>query len=92
MYVDVEEAVSYYDKQLQGLGRRFYNVFIASLIEIETKPFVHSYIRPPVRRYKIKKFPYKIFYIIKEDSIFVIGVSHAKRSNAFVRRRLKLPL
>ena len=92
VFLDAEEAVKYYEKKVPGLGRRFYNSFITSLGEIEHKPFTHSYIQPPVRRCKIKKFPYKIFFVVKENTIFIIGVSHAKRSNAFVKRRLKLPL
>jgi len=54
------------------------------------KPSAFSYVKKPVRRHLIKKFPYKIFYLITGDSIIVIGVSHAKRSNAFVRKRLRL--
>jgi hypothetical protein len=90
VFLDAEEAVKYYEKKVPGLGRRFYNSFLASLTEVETKPFVHSYLQPPVRRCKIKKFPYKIFYIINDKIIVVIGLAHAKRSNAFVKRRLKL--
>lgn len=43
-----------------------------------------------VRRYKIESFPYKIFYTLSKDTIFILGISHAKRGNAFVRKRLKL--
>ena len=92
VFLDAEEAVEYYEKKLPGLGKRFYNSFLFALTEIEKKPFVHSYILPPVMRCKVKKFPYKIFYVIESSTLFIIGVSHAKRSNAFVKRRLKLPL
>jgi len=92
VFLDAEEAVKYYEKKLVGLGKRFYDGFLFALTEIEKKPFVHSYIQPPVRRYKVKKFPYKVFYIIENTTIFIIGVAHAKRSNAFVKRRLRFSL
>jgi len=90
VFLDVEEAVIYYDKKLKGLGNRFYNNFITSLNEIEINPHNYSYIKNPVRKHIIKKFPYKIYYIATVDKIIVIGVSHAKRSNTYIKRRLKL--
>jgi toxin ParE1/3/4 len=90
VFSDAEEAVVYYEKKLPGLGRRFYTSFLSALNEIQLKPSTFSYIKKPVRRHLIKKFPYKIFYLTADDSIIVIGVSHAKRSNAFVRKRLRL--
>lgn len=90
VFLDAEDAVLYYEKQLTGLGKRFYNNFLASLHTIQQKPFTHSFVKEPVRRFKIEKFPYKIFYVVTDDTVNVIGLSHAKRSNAFVKRRLKL--
>ena len=87
---EAEEAVIYYETELTGLGNRFYNSFLLALNEIQLNPFAFSYIKKPVRRHIIKKYPYKIFYIITQQTIFIIGISHAKRSNAFVKKRLKL--
>ncbi|MCY7421470.1 MAG: type II toxin-antitoxin system RelE/ParE family toxin [Chitinophagaceae bacterium] len=88
--LDVEEAVDYYEKKVSGLGRRFYNQYLASVTDIQNKPFTYSYNVENVRRYKIESFPYKIFYTVTEKTILILGVTHAKRSNAFVRRRLRL--
>ena len=90
VFVDVDEAVDYYERKVNGLGKRFYNHFLTSLENIQNRPFTYSYVKEPTRRSKIESFPYKIFYLISDNTIFIIGVAHAKRSNAFVRRRLKL--
>lgn len=87
---DTTDIVSYYDKESQLLGKRFYNQYLQSISKIETTPFAFSYVKSPVRRCKISKFPYKIYYSINSDTILILGVAHAKISNAFVRRRLKL--
>ncbi len=87
---DVEEAVNYYEKKVSGLGKRFYKQFLLSLSDIQHKPLTYSYVKKPVRRCKIESFPYKIFYTLSEDTVSILGVAHAKRSNAFVRRRLRL--
>ncbi|MEJ7677931.1 MAG: type II toxin-antitoxin system RelE/ParE family toxin [Segetibacter sp.] len=90
VFVDIDEAVDYYEKKVNGLGKRFYNDFLASLTNIQNKPLTYSYAKDPVRRCKIETFPYKIFYLVSEDTIFILGVAHAKRNNAFVKRRLRL--
>jgi hypothetical protein len=89
VFLDAEDAVSYYEKKSKGLGKRFYKSFLNSLNEISAKPFVYSFVKEPVRRHLIKKFPYKIFYIVNGKTIIVIGVSHAKRSSAFIRKRIE---
>jgi hypothetical protein len=61
VFIDVDEAVEYYEKKAAGLGKRFYNHFLASLGDIQSKPFTYSYVKDPVRRCKIATFPYKIF-------------------------------
>jgi hypothetical protein len=88
--IDADEAIEYYEKKLQGLGKRFYLSFLRCLEDIQSSPFTYSFIKDPVRRHLIEKFPYKVYYIVTDETIFVIGVSHAKRSNAFIKRRLKL--
>ena len=90
VFADAEDAVIYYEKKSKGLGKRFYKNFLAALNEIQAKPFTYSFIKKPVRRHLITKFPYKVFYLVDGVTIFIIGVSHAKRSNAFVRKRIKL--
>lgn len=90
VFLDTEEAVKYYDTQLQGLGKRFYDSLLFSFAQIHAKPFTFSFVRKPVRKYKINRFPYKIFYLVTNKTIFIIGISHVKRSNAFVKKRIKL--
>ena len=90
VFLDTDEAVVYYEKQLKGLGKRFFKHFLLTLESIQTKPFTYSFVKDPVRRCRVEKFPYKVFYLVAEQTIFIIGLSHAKRSNAFVKRRLKL--
>ncbi len=78
VFVDMDEAIGYYENQLDGLGKRFYNHFLASLRDIQNQPLTYSYVKDPVRRCKIKSFPYKIFYLISDDTILILGVAHSK--------------
>ncbi len=89
VYFDVEEAFTWYNQQLHGLGDRFYNHFWSTIEILQATPFVHSYLKKPVRKCKMKKFPFNIHYIIEENQIIILGLVHLKRSNTFIRRRLR---
>lgn len=87
---DVEEALEYYNLKIDGLGHRFYLQYLITLSKIKSAPFYFSYVKKPVRRCKIPNFPYKVLYVINEEKVVIIGVTHEKRSNTFVRKRLRL--
>lgn len=89
VFVDVEEAIGFYNKKSNELATRFYQSFLNSLEEIRINPHYYFFISKPVRRHVIKKFPYKIFYVVEENKIVIIGISHAKRSNRFIKSKLK---
>jgi putative addiction module component (TIGR02574 family) len=60
--LDADEAVRYYEYRLLGLGKRFYTNLLSALNQLLSNPFSYSYVKEPVRRLRIEKFPYKIFY------------------------------
>ena len=89
-YADLDEAISWYENEAPGLGERFFLKVEEAKNRIAERPMSFSYIKKPVRRCMVDKFPYKILFIITGDVVFILGICHTKRSNAFVRRRLKL--
>ncbi|MDE3143748.1 MAG: hypothetical protein KGL19_06320 [Bacteroidota bacterium] len=90
VFLDAEEAILYYENQSSGLGKKFYDQFLLSLNNIQLNPFTHSFVKEPVRRCMVIKFPYKIYYLVYQETIFILGISHAKRSNAFIKKRIGL--
>jgi toxin ParE1/3/4 len=89
VFLDVEEAVIFYAKKSNKLGGRFYKNFLQSIEDIRLSPENYSYIHKPVRRHIIKKFPYKVYYIVLNEAIVIIGVAHVKRSNSYIKSKLK---
>ena len=69
VFVDAEDAFEWYNKQVEGLGNRFYHHFLATLDNIQANPFNYSYLKEPVRKCRMKNFPYKIYYIV---GVFII--------------------
>lgn len=88
--IDVDEAIAWYEKELKGLGYRFFSRLTESLEQLKTKPESYQIIYPPVRRILLKSFPYKILYLIQEPhAIVILGVIHTKRSNRYIKKRLR---
>jgi hypothetical protein len=75
---------------MTGLGDRFFLQILTSLNTIKENPFAFSFVKTPVRRCLIKKFPYKIYYLIDQATIVIIGIAHVKRSNRFLKKKLGL--
>ena len=89
VWFDLEQAITWYEKQKIGLGRKFFYKFEEGIERIIANPYAYKNITSEVKRALLKNFPYKIFYAISENEILIIGVFHSKRSNAFVRKRVR---
>lgn len=90
VWIDLEEAMTWYENSQRGLALKFFTNVEQAKEKILANPNAYQTIIPGVRRILIKKFPYKLFYTVSGNKIFIIGLAHAKRSNAYIRRRLKL--
>jgi len=44
---------------------------------------------PDIRSAKVKRFPYRVVYVVVGEDVDVIAVAHAKRRPTYWRRRLK---
>ena len=89
VWLDVDEAIGWYEKKSPGLGKRFYKSFDETLERIEKDPAAYFFISKNTRRVLFKNFPYKLIYSVSGNTIFILGVFHEKRSKASIRRRLK---
>ena len=89
VWIDVESAVDWYEHESNGLGQRFFQSYEKATTKILTNPYHYSYITKHVRRCPVKKFPYSVLYIVEENNIYLLAVVHRRRSNAYIRKRIK---
>lgn len=79
----------YYEKDYPGRGVRFVTAVDAALTQIAVAPLRFAILyEPDIRSAKVKRFPYRVVYLVVEDVIDVIAVAHAKRRPTYWRRRL----
>ena len=80
----------YYEKDHPGRGVRFVAAVDAVLTEIAASPLRFPLLyEPDIRSAKVKRFPYRVVYVIVDETVDVVAVAHAKRRPAYWRQRLR---
>ena len=76
---DLDDAFRWYEARLPGLGGAFLQSADTCFARIQSHPEAHAEVHPRVRRAPLPRFPYGVFYVIREDRIDVLAVYHARR-------------
>ncbi len=86
---EITEAFERYREISVDLGRDFLARFESALAVIRHNPNQGAFLRPPVRRVLLKRFPYLLVYLVKADEIFLVAVPHKRRRPFYWRLRLE---
>ena len=84
---DLKEAYSWYEDKRQGLGHDFLLHVAAGLNFIKRNPNIHPIEYRGTRKHLIKRFPYKIIYLVEKEQIIVLAVIHGRRRPALIKKR-----
>ena len=80
----------HYENDYPGRGDRFVAAVDVVLRDIAEHPERYPLLQEPdLRSAKVKKFPYRVVYVIIGEDVDVIAVAHAMRRPGYWRRRLK---
>lgn len=72
--VDIELAVSWYERQRRGLGSQFLDCMEIAIQNIIYSPEMYPICYLHCRRCLIRRFPFAIFYSIESDGIIIHSV------------------
>lgn len=78
---DVREARVWYDGQRPGLGVEFLAAVEDGLLTLETHADLAPVYYRGLRRILLRRFPYKLFYLLEGDRVEVLRVLHAHRDH-----------
>lgn len=76
---DLLEARDWYEQQGPGLGDGFAEAVDEMFARIEEMPELYAVMLRDVRRGKLRRFPYVVYYRVLTDRIEVIAVLHGSR-------------
>ena len=85
---DLTAVFDWYEDRRRGLGFDFLLQVDAALRLIARDPEMWAAGYRGTRKHLIKRFPYKIIYIIEKPKIIIIGVIHGRRSPMMIQKRI----
>jgi plasmid stabilization system protein ParE len=86
--LDLAEAYGWYEGRRIGLGEEFLSSVDACLESIRRWPGMYAVVHEDFRRALIRRFPYAVFYEVREATVTIYAVFHTSRDPGKWRRRL----
>ena len=77
---DVRSARLWYDRQSPGLGNEFLRAVETSLAMVERTPDLYATVDLAIRRARVRRFPFAIYYEIESARIVIYAVWHYRRA------------
>ena len=86
---DLDALYSYYEAVRVGLGEEFVLEVEGLLRGVESFPHAAPPVGKGVRVVRSRRFPYGIYYQVKEAEVVVIGIIHFSRRPGLWRKRIE---
>jgi toxin ParE1/3/4 len=83
-------AVDSYEAQSEGLGVKFREAIERAVERIRGQPnFFPMYEDTPCRECPVNRFPFAVYYMEREDIIWVVAFAHQRRKSGYWLNRLQ---
>jgi len=76
---ELNDACDWYERQQSGLGLRFRGDVREAALRIAGAPLLFPVELEEVRRYVMNRFPYTLRYVLRDDEVWIMAVSHQHR-------------
>ena len=76
---DLAEAAEWYEQRRVGLGTEFLRAVRAQPAALGRDPWLHAPVRGEVRRARVRRFPYLVYFLVAGDQVVVFAVLHGRR-------------
>ncbi len=77
---EIGEAQEWYESQSPGLGEEFIATMELQLKRLVQAPLLYAEVIPSVRRALLPRFPYGLFYVVRDDLVHILAVLHDARN------------
>lgn len=85
---DLEDGKSFYDQREARVGDYFWDSLVADIESLIIYAGIHNK-RYGLHRMLAKRFPYAIYYEIKDEIAYVVAVLPMRRDPLWIKRKLK---
>ena len=88
---DLVEGFHFYEDQQTGLGAYFLANLRADIESLRIYGGIHLQAYKHYYRLLSKRFPFAVFYTVRDDTVFIQAVVDCRRDPAWIRGRLAIP-
>ena len=86
---DLNEAFRWYEARREGLGQEFLGEVSLTLARITERPLRYTLVYREARRALLRRFPYVVLYVAREERVFVLAVLHQRRNPRLAEARAR---
>lgn len=88
---DLIEGFNFYEKQQAGLGAYFIDSLFSDIDSLQLYAGIHEVYFGLYHRALSKRFPFAIYYQMKEHEVLVCAVLDCRRNPAWIKTQLLKP-
>jgi plasmid stabilization system protein ParE len=85
---ELAEAVDWYEAHGQGLGAEFLRSLDAVVAHLQRHPTLYPIVFGNARRAVLRRFPYSVIYIVRDDELLIAACIHSRRDPSRWQERL----
>ena len=85
---DVILAYNWYETKSTGLGEELLRIFYGYVGELSRAPLSWQKVEGECRRRLLRRFPYAIYYLIRDQQVIIIGLFHTARDPGTIRKKV----
>lgn len=86
---DLAETFDWYESRQRGLGSEFARAVEAAFCSILRNPRQYPVVYREAHRAPVRRFPYRVHFVIESQRIVVIAVTHARRDPEYWHGRMR---
>lgn len=86
---DIQTGRNWYEMQQSLLGDEFIDAIESAIKKVQSNPQLFSIIYKSIRRAMLKRFPFGIYYFVKDDIVNIFAVIHFSRNPKIWKQRKK---
>lgn len=84
---ELSEAYRWYQERSPALGEEFLRCIDACIESIHRNPRMYPAVHEDIHRALVRRFPFGVFYLIRQQKIVILAVFHASRDPDQWRKR-----
>jgi hypothetical protein len=85
---ELVKSAEFYERRRPQLGDRFLDAVEAVQEQIRRWPELGRREPAGTQSLKVKRFPFRVFYLVQPDRLWIVAVAHLSRRPGHWRRRL----